>query len=44
MEWPTLESYIDMWNYGSQNEYTPWQTMARPAVVWAYMAAELAKR
>lgn len=41
LEWPVLESYIDMWNYGSQNEYTPWQTMGRPIVVWAYMAAML---
>ncbi len=43
LEWPVLESYIDMWNYGSQNEYTPWQTMGRPIVVWAYMAAVCAE-
>ncbi len=44
LEWPVFESYIDMWNYGSQNEYTPWQTMARPIVVWAYMAAMLEQK
>ena len=38
-EWPINESYVDMWNFGSQNEYTPWQTMLKPAFVWTYLAA-----
>ena len=39
-DWPVLESYVDMWNWVSQNEYTPQQTMAPSAYVWGFLAAE----
>ena len=42
-DWPVLESYIDMWNMLSQNEYTPWQCMVRPGYTWSYLAAQTAK-
>ena len=41
-EWPVLESYVDMWNWVSQNEYTPQQTMVPTAYVWGFLAAETA--
>jgi endoglucanase len=38
-DWPVVESYVDIWNFIAQNEYTPWQTMAPAAYVWGYLAA-----
>lgn len=37
-DWPVLESYLDMWNFVSQNEYTPWQNFAPVSYSWGYMA------
>ncbi len=38
--WPVTESYIDMWNWLCQNEYTPQQTFAPSAYVWGYLASQ----
>jgi endoglucanase len=39
MNWPSPETYVDIWNWVSMDEYTPQQTFAPTAYVWGYLAA-----
>lgn len=39
LQWPTAESYFDVYRWASMNEYTVDNTMGPSAYIWGYLAA-----